>query len=146
MLNIFLGTITWVSFYIDIVTSLISVMIPLLLFNLIYDHFTKSHQNLEMSDSIANALMLNKSILSRFSSGARKSFIKNSTESLLGNEEGRMLYTTLIAPYLDNKYNFRRNFKYNICYSESPKVYSYKDHTAQFDPEYYYWVEEELSF
>ncbi|WP_240375121.1 hypothetical protein [Bacillus piscicola] len=146
-LNVFIGTITWKSFYMDMITSLIGVMIPLVLFNLAYDHFTKSHQKLEMSDTIANAFMLNKNVLARFSVASRKNFIRNSTESLLGEDEGKMLYTTLIEPYLENRYNFRRNFKYNVCYSNgNDRVYQVGPYLMEFTGSDYYWVEEDLSF
>ncbi|MFA9559182.1 hypothetical protein ACERII_17880 [Evansella sp. AB-rgal1] len=121
-------------------------MIPLVLFNLIYDYVTKSHQKVELSDSISNAFMMNKDILNRFSIDSRKSFIKTSTESLLGDEEGKMLYTTLIAPYLENKYNFRRNFKYHICYSLNEDLGKEVFPNLSFDSDEYYWVDEDLSF
>ncbi|MBU9711974.1 hypothetical protein [Evansella tamaricis] len=146
LLNVVFGTVTWESLYINIITSLISVMIPLVLFNLIYDYVTKSHQKIEISDSISKAFMLNKDILERFSTDSRKSFIKTSTESLLGEEEGKMLYTTLIAPYLENKYNFRRNFKYHICYSVEDDLHFKQINDLTFTSDDYYWVEEDLSF
>ncbi|NJP38005.1 hypothetical protein [Alkalicoccus luteus] len=139
--NVLLGTISWESFYMDVMTSLIGIMLPLVLFNVIYEKVTRRHQKIETANSVAEALMLDKGVLSRFSEGARKGFIKNSTESLLGERAGGMLYTTLIRPYLENKYHFRRRFRYHISYSLKRSGME-----TSFPEEDYYWVEEDLSF
>ncbi|WP_261134848.1 hypothetical protein [Bacillus sp. Marseille-Q3570] len=123
-LTIFTGTFTWNSLYISIINSLIGVMIPLVLFNILYDNFTKSYHNREVSDRITEALIVKEELIDRFFDDTKREFIQKTTASLLGKTEGNMLYSTLMAPYLNNRYNFRRNFKYYISYNfnerESP--------------------------
>ncbi|TMW70744.1 hypothetical protein [Alteribacter natronophilus] len=148
-LNIVLGIFTWETLYMGIINSLISVMIPLVLFNILFDHFTKSYQNKEISDSITKALTFEKEVLEQFTPESKKQFIRSSTESLLGETEGNMLYQTVMAPYLNHVYNFRRNFRYHISYIENREWdcdFGAGEEAVTFSQDDYYLVEEELSF
>ncbi|MGM7703377.1 hypothetical protein ACSVDE_16725 [Pseudalkalibacillus sp. Hm43] len=142
-LNIFMKTFTWDSLYISVINSLIGVMIPLVLFNILYDHFTKTYHNREVSDRITEALVFKQELIGRFSDDTKKQFIKNTTESLLGKTEGDMLYSTMIEPYLNNQYSFRRNFKYYISYTNHVPL---RSEWFVIDDAAYDWVKQELSF
>lgn len=148
LINIMIGTITWESFSIDFINSLIGVMIPLLLFNFFFDRLTKIQNNHELSENIVQSVLLEKKVLNAFSVDQKKTFIKSITESIVGENEGKMLYTTtLMSPYLDNKYNFRRNFRYNISYTDQNDVrLAFDQGEINFDKDTYYIVHEELNF
>jgi hypothetical protein len=147
IISYFTGTLTPKELINELITSLFGIMIPIVLVNIIYDKLTKSYHSQEVSEKLTEALMLNKDVLKRFTPESKKQFIQNSTESLLGEVEGEMLYSTLIEPYLNNKYNFRRNFRYYISYAEKSPI---KDVTTlpqlAFKEDEYYWAYEELSF
>lgn len=150
LINFLVGGYTWKKLFLDLINAMIGIMIPLVLFNVAFEYFTKNQQNREISDTLAETLMANKQVIDRFSTDAKKHFIKHSTESILGETNGSMLYSTLIQPYLNHKYNFRRNFKYYISYTDKPNI-SY-DHMNEelasmfFASSDYYWVSQELSF
>jgi len=134
---------SWSHFSDQVITSLIGVMIPLVLFNIVFDHFTKVYHQKEVSDRITETLIFNKEVINHFSEESKNRFIKSSVESLLGDDHGNMLYNSLISPYLNNVYSFRSNFKYYISYTEK-ETFSFGDTT--FEESDYYWVDQELSF
>lgn len=147
LIGLFTNALTPKDLLTQFITSLFGIMIPVVLVNIIYDKMTKHYYNQEVSEKLTEALMLNKDVLRQFYPDSKKQFIRNSTESILGEEEGQMLYSTLIEPYLNNKYNFRRNFRYYISYSEKNPIKG-KNPIAGliFDEKEYNWAYEDLSF
>ena len=125
--------------------SLIGAIIPLLLFNMIFEYLIKRHQSEAVSDAIVETLLLKEETLKKFSENDRKIFIQNCTQSLIGKEEGEMLYSTLFSPYLSEKQSFRRNFKYYIFYTPYEKLENPPLIDA-FHKDDYHWVIEELSY
>lgn len=139
------GTYTYKDFINDLFNSLMGAIIPLILFNILFEYLMRDHQSQVVSEAIAETLLLNDDTLNHFSPETRKTFIKNAAQSLIGKEEGEMLYSTLFSPYLSERQKFRRNFKYYIFNMEFEKLLV-KGNAHLFDPEAYIWVIEELSY
>lgn len=144
LLYIGTGAFSLSEFYKEIINALIGIFIPLVIFNIFYEHLTKSHHNQELMFNITDAIVFNKDLIDRFSVETRKEFISNSIKSIIGDNRGDMLYNTLIKKYLDNEYKFRRLFKYYISINEND--YHSKFENIEFKNDEYVWVEQDLSF
>ncbi|WP_186576100.1 hypothetical protein [Aquibacillus kalidii] len=149
LINVLFGIYSWQKLYIDIINSLVGVLVPLVLFNFLYDHFTKKQHDRELSEKITETMMLDQEIINNFSTDSKKDFIRKSTQSILGDTVGQMLYDSLIKSYLNKTYEYRHHFKYYISYSETtaidPVVIS-DQVEFEFSNKDYYWVRQELSF
>src|SRR5699024_41774 len=149
LVNVVLGIYSWDRLYIDLINALISVMIPLVLFNFLYDHFTQKYKDRELSEKMTETMMLNQKVIDNFSIESQKQFIRKSTESILGNTVGTMLYETLIKQYLTKSYQYRHRFKYYISYIDTKKdpIWEVNDEEKfDFDQDTYYFVRQDLSF
>lgn len=94
--------------------------------------------------------MLDQEVIDQFSTESKKKFIKHSTESILGEKVGGMLYETMIQSYLSKSYQFRQRFKYYISYME-PKgnmtsIALDESNVFEFSADDYYIVKQDLSF
>ena len=118
LVNVLMGNYSWSSLYKDLFNSLVGVLIPLVLFNFAYDYFTQKQKDRELSEKLTETMLLDEEVIDQFSTESKKKFIQNSTESILGEKVGGMLYETLIQSYLSKSYQFRQRFKYYISYME----------------------------
>ncbi|MGP4039009.1 hypothetical protein ACTWP4_03725 [Gracilibacillus sp. D59] len=149
LVNVLLGIYSWDRLYIDIVNSLVSVMIPLVLFNFLYDYFTQKHKDRELSEKMTETMMLNQEVIDKFSTESKKQFIQKSTESILGKTVGNMLYETLIHSYLTKSYQYRHRFKYYISYLDTKADMTYQVNQNKqfvFNKDTYYCIRQDLSF
>ncbi|WP_163536157.1 hypothetical protein [Gracilibacillus sp. YIM 98692] len=148
LINVLLGIYSWDQLYFDVINALVSVMIPLVLFNFLYDHFTQKQKDLELTERMTETMLLDERIMDRFSTESKKKFVQKATESILGKTVGRMLYESLIKSYLTRSYQYRHRFKYYISYLEAKnlKPYLIGDKTFRFDPAIYHFVRQDLSF
>lgn len=138
------GTYTLKDFMNDFFNSLMGAIIPLIIFNIAYEYFTRSYQANVMSETIAETLLLDRNVVDRFKPEDKATFIRNCTKSIVGDEEGEMLYSTLLSPYLSEKQAFRKNFTYYIFYS--PMDARNSPLPIMQDGSRYCWVHEELSY
>ena len=118
LVNVLMGNYSWSSLYKDLFNSLVGVLIPLVLFNFAYDYFTQKQKDRELSEKLTETMLMDEEVIDQFSTESKKKFIQNSTESILGEKVGGMLYETLIQSYLSKSYQFRQRFKYYISYME----------------------------
>ncbi|UOQ83764.1 hypothetical protein [Gracilibacillus salinarum] len=149
LINVLFGIYTWDRLYMDLINALVGVMIPLVLFNFLYDRFTQQHKDRELSEKITETMLLDEQVIDRFSNDSKKAFIQKSTESILGKTVGNMVYDTLIQSYLSKSYQYRHHFKYYISYlgDKVTKTFAVDDETIFiFNPDDYYFVREDLSF
>ncbi len=149
LINVLLGIYSWDRLYIDMINALVGVMIPLVLFNFLYDHFTRKQKDRELSEKMTETMMLDQQIIDNFSTESKKKFIQKSTQSILGKTVGEMLYETLIQSYLTKSYQYRHRFKYYISYIDTKKEPVYQINEEKqfvFDQDTYYFVRQDLSF
>ncbi|RCW63380.1 hypothetical protein [Saliterribacillus persicus] len=149
LINVLFGVYSWARLYMDLINALVGVMIPLVLFNFLYDYFTQKHKDRELSEKMTETMMLDEQVIGNFSTESKKKFIRKSTESILGETVGNMLYESLIESYLTKSYQYRHRFKYYISYIESKKdaIHQVKeDKQFIFDQDTYYMVRQDLSF
>ncbi|MBB3113223.1 hypothetical protein FHS18_005326 [Paenibacillus phyllosphaerae] len=144
--NIF-GSYTFEDFVNDFFNSLMGAIIPLIIFNILFEYLMRTHQSKVVQESIAETLLMKEEVLTQFSEDNRKEFLKNTAQSLVGKDEGEMLYSTLFVPYLSKSRNFRRNFKYYIFYTPEDKMRDLDQGARDLFPASdYVWVIEDLSY
>ncbi|GAA0291964.1 hypothetical protein GGQ92_002964 [Gracilibacillus halotolerans] len=150
LVNVLMGNYSWSSLYKDLFNSLVGVLIPLVLFNFAYDYLTQKQKDRELSEKLTETMLLDEEVIDQFSTESKKKFIQNSTESILGEKVGGMLYETLIQSYLSKSYQFRQRFKYYISYMElKENMTSYavnEEQAFEFSADDYYMVKQDLSF
>lgn len=105
--------IVWSALLDDILSNILGILPPIILFNFLYEYLTKEHVADDMTESITKTLMSNPETIDLFDENAKKGFVKATVQTLVGNQEDDMVYG-VIEPYLDMAYNIRRFFRYNI--------------------------------
>ncbi len=106
----------------DIIANILGILPPIILFNFLYEYLTKEHVADEMTEQITQTLMSNPETIDLFDEDPKKSFVRTTIQTLVGDEECDMVYG-VVEPYLEMQYNFRRFFRYNIIlrdYEDDP--------------------------
>ncbi len=106
----------------DIIANILGILPPIILFNFLYEYLTREHVADEMTEQITQTLMSNPETIDLFDADPKKSFVRTTIQTLVGDEECDMVYG-VVEPYLEMQYNIRRFFRYNITlrdYSSDP--------------------------
>lgn len=122
----------------DIISNILGILPPIIIFNFAYEYLTKDHMASEMSKQITGTLMSDSEAIQVFDSDNKRNFIKTTIETMVGNNSVDMVYA-LVEPYLTCNYNVRRFFKYTI------RVTGYKTETL-FVPEKYLKIYENFKY
>lgn len=105
----------------DIISNILGILPPMLIFNFIYEYLTKDHIADEISEQITKTLLGNSDSIEGFNTKDKIRFVKNTIGSLVGQDSAEMV-NAVVEPYITNQYNIRTFFKYTIIlrdYSES---------------------------
>lgn len=102
-----------IEFTDTILSSIIGVIIPLLIFNVFYEYLVRIHSSREISEKITETIMSNKEVIDSFDFDTKKQFVKTTLQSILQQEKGDVVYD-MVSPYLQSKLNLRKKFKYTI--------------------------------
>lgn len=97
----------------DIIANILGILPPIILFNFLYEYLTKEHVADEMTEQITQTLMSNPETIDLFDEDPKKSFVRTTIQTLVGDEECDMVYG-VVEPYLEMQYNIRRFFRYTI--------------------------------
>ena len=97
----------------DIIANILGILPPIILFNFFYEYLTKEHVADEMTEQITQTLMSNPETIDLFDEDPKKSFVRTTIQTLVGEEECDMVYG-VVEPYLEMQYNIRRFFRFNI--------------------------------
>lgn len=124
--------------------ALIGIILPILILNIIYEHLTKSYYYQELSEKLSEALVLTREIIDNFSEAFKSNMIRLSTESILGQKEGDMIFNAVISPYLQNRYSFREDFRYYVSFYEEQNLERLED--VAFEKDEYYWLYQDISY
>lgn len=122
----------------DIISNILGILPPMIIFNFLYEYLTKVHMADEMAEQITTTLMGKPEILTNFTNDQQVAFVTNTVEAIVGQESAEMV-NAVVLPYITNRYNVRRFFKYSITLRD------YTDN-ALFSSDKYMKVYENLKF
>lgn len=128
----------------NIIFNILGILPPIIIFNFAYEYFTKDYIAEDMSEQIMEILTGNASMMNSFKEDVRRSFIKSTISSLVGEGKTPMVYG-VINPYInDTPYNMRDEFQYHIALSH---YYNQRILGCDyFDFQKYYMLTERLSY
>lgn len=89
-------------------------LITIFTVTLLYDLITSTNHTRVFERALTNVIGGNSTILDALSADSKRMFVKNSVESVLGNDTGGALFSDLIKPLMDSGAEYRRNYKYEI--------------------------------
>lgn len=97
----------------DIVSNILGILPPIIIFNFVFEYFTQKYESDEISEKIADTIMGKSEIMSRFKTEQKIDFIKSTISTMVDPEAAEMT-SAVIYPYITNSYNTRTYFKYSI--------------------------------
>lgn len=97
----------------DIVSNILGILPPIIIFNFIYEYYTQKYESDEISEKIADTIMGRSDIMSRFKDDQKIDFIRSTINTMVSPEAAEMT-NAVIYPYITNSYNIRTYFKYSI--------------------------------
>lgn len=106
----------------DIVSNILGILPPIIIFNFVFEYFTQKYESDEISEKIADTIMGKSEIMNRFKTEQKIDFIKSTIATMVDSEAAEMT-SAVIYPYITNSYNIRTYFKYSIIlrdYEGSP--------------------------
>ena len=89
-------------------------LITIFTVTILYDIITRTNHTKVFERALTNVIGGNSSILDALSADSKRMFVKNSVESVLGEDTGGALFSDLIKPLMDSGAGYRRNYKYEI--------------------------------
>lgn len=122
----------------DIIANILGILPPIILFNFLYEYLTREHVADEMTEQITQTLMSNPETIDLFDENPKKSFVRTTIQTLVGDEECDMVYG-VVEPYLEMQYNIRRFFRYSITLRDY-------GNDSLFPPDLYMRVYEDLQY
>lgn len=97
----------------DIVSNILGILPPIIIFNFVFEYFTQKYESDEISEKIADTIMGKSEIMNRFKTEQKIDFIKSTIATMVDPEAAEMT-SAVIYPYITNSYNTRTYFKYSI--------------------------------
>ncbi len=134
----------FLTFFQDIVESLMGVLVAFLLFDVFHKKISKDSYALEMSQQILDHLMANTKALSLFSEEQREHFIESTISSLVDDPDATEMINNNVLKYLakNKQYRIRTSFDYRFDIQKNlPSTYEHF-----LTSEKYFYVQELLSY
>ena len=122
----------------DIVSNMIGIIPPLLIFDFGLEYLTRDNIASDISEKITQTLLGESEAIGAFKDDDKIRFVKNTVKHLVGDESYDMVYAVM-EPYITGKYNRRTVFRYKITLRSSPK-------SDLFSDESYYRIYESLRY
>lgn len=97
----------------DIISNILGILPPMIIFNFLYEYLTKEHVSKEMAEQITSTLMGKPEVMNAFEDEQKTTFINTTIEAMVGTESYEMV-SAVITPYITNQYNIRTFYKYSI--------------------------------
>lgn len=97
----------------DIVSNILGILPPIIIFNFIYEYYTQKYESDEISEKIADTIMGRTDIMSRFKEEQKIDFIRSTINTMVSCEASEMT-AAIVYPYITNSYNIRTYYKYSI--------------------------------
>ncbi len=132
-----------VELFDDIVSNILGILPPIIIFNFAYEYVTKDYMADEISEEITQTLMSNPSALDAFDKDIKREFVKSTISSLVGPEKIDAVYGA-IEPYLIYQHNIRSVFEYTIEIRNYKPEQETSDAWGIFNTEDYYKVKEKF--
>lgn len=129
----------------DILSNILGILPPIIIFNFAYEYITKDYMADEISEEITQTLMSNPRALDAFDKDIKREFVKSTISSLVGAEKIDAVYGA-IEPYLIYQHNIRSSFEYTVeLRNYNPETERNKTRYSFFDPNSYYKIKEKFS-
>lgn len=145
IIKFFVGGMELGVLFDEILSNLLGILPPIILFNFIYEYLTKDYMADEISEEITQTLMSNPRALEAFDRDIKREFVKSTISSLVGEEKTDAVYGA-IEPYLVYSHNIRSYFDYTIeVRNYTPEVEKSSVWSHFFDASLYYKVKEKFS-
>ncbi len=122
----------------EIMSNILGILPPILIFNFVYEYFTQKFIADEISEKVADTIMGHSDVLAGFKDEQKIEFIKSTINTMVSEDNAEMI-NAVIYPYITNNYNIRTYYKYSITLRE------YKE-SELFSDEKYIKVYEDLKF
>ncbi len=133
-----------VELFDDIVSNILGILPPIIIFNFAYEYVTKDYMADEISEEITQTLMSNPSALDAFDKDIKREFVKSTISSLVGAEKIDAVYGA-IEPYLIYQHNIRSLFEYTIEIRNFKPEQEKDSSWDMFEAPSYYKVKEKFS-
>lgn len=128
------------------IDAVVSSFITFLIFNIIYEVFAKNQLLKELQLVVIKAFVDKSDGLKRLDKDEKEDIIKNSIISIINEEKGKLVFDALVEPYLDGKYNFRRDFNYQINIKDLKENLTISNDSNFISPNDYYLIHQNISY
>lgn len=135
----FVFGVEWDGLFNDILANILGILPPIIIFNFAYEYITRDSVSEETSAKIAEVLMSDADTIALFDEEPKKQFLIATLNSLVENKQEVDMIYGVMEPYIEQIYNIRKNFEYEI----GVKEYRQGD---KYSPEKYFKVRENLHF
>lgn len=97
----------------EVISNILGIIPPILIFDFIYEYITKDHIAEEVSEQITQTLVGSSDAIDVFKDEDKVRFVQNTVKHIVGEESSEMV-NAVIEPYITKKYSIRHFFKYTI--------------------------------
>lgn len=145
IVKFFVGGMQLRELFDEILSNILGILPPIILFNFAYEYITKDYMADEISEEITQTLMSNPRALEAFDKDIKREFVKSTIASLVGPDKIDAVYGA-IEPYLIYQHNVRSSFDYSIEIRHfQPEAEKDPIWRSFFDAGLYYKVKEKFS-
>lgn len=123
----------------SVLDNIIGILPPLIIFNFVYEDLVQDLQADELSEQITKTLMGSQDSMGLFDNETKTNFLHTTMVSLLKEEKGDMVFG-MAKPYLDSKYNIRKQYQYLI------KLKPCTEQSDIFLPDKYILIQEKFTY
>lgn len=122
----------------EIISNILGIIPPILIFDFIYEYITKDHIADEVSEQITRTLVGSSDVIDVFKYEDKVKFVQNTVRHIVGEESSEMV-NAVLEPYIAKKYSIRNSFKYTIVLRDYPNNH-------MFDESKYFKAYEDLKY
>lgn len=129
---------------IGIIGAIREALIVAIVFQVVYESYSKKLLFLEFSEKITDAFFRDSQIINRFTPGSKTDIIEKFVKSIHGDRDGTIIFNSFFKRYLTDEFCFRSDYKYHISYDSIDQ--SEKTRGINFSESDYNLVTESISY
>lgn len=105
----------------SIFDNILGILPPIIIFNFAFEYLTQDYVSDEISEQITSTLMSDPDTIQLFEDHVKCDFLKATISAMAKQETDESnVAMQAIQPYLESRFNFRKNFQYFIDVSDYP--------------------------
>lgn len=135
----FMFGVEWMGLFDDILANILGILPPIIIFNFAYEYITGESNSEETSARIAGVLMSDADTIALFDEEPKKRFLIATLNSLVENQQEADMIYGIMEPYIEQIYNIRKHFEYEIA------VHEYRQ-GDRYDCNKYFKIKESLNY